>query len=118
MTTPKSSRGHVCPHCQARAVVYTSRRLSPLVVEQYAQCSNLACGCQFVVQVGIVRMTMASAMPNKDLNLPLVSRRGNDILVAPRSAVPRKTFAKAFAPGRPDKPVMTVIDGKAVPARY
>jgi len=81
MTLPKQRSAHTCPHCEAKAVTYTSRKLSALVTEQYVQCTNLECGCQYVVQVGVVRMTVPSAMPAADVNLPLVARRGNDIVV-------------------------------------
>ncbi|WP_309866506.1 ogr/Delta-like zinc finger family protein [Luteibacter sp. 1214] len=110
MTARRQRPGHSCPHCQSRATIYSSRRLSPLVTEQYAQCTNLACGCQFVMQLGIVRMTMPSATPNAEINLPLVARRDNDILIAPRKPTPRKVS--------PRMPAVTVIDGKTVPVIY
>jgi hypothetical protein len=92
MTPPKQRGGHTCPHCKAKAVTYTSRKLSDIVTEQYVQCTNLECGCQYVVSVGIVRMTVASAMPSADVNVPLVARRANDIVVS-RAAVATHTHA-------------------------
>lgn len=86
MTQHKQRRGHTCPHCEAQAVTYTSRMLSRLVTERYVQCTNVLCGCRFVIQIGVVRVTVPSLMPSAEVNLPMVERRANDILVA-RAAV-------------------------------
>jgi len=82
MTQQKQRRGHTCPHCEAQAVTYTSRMLSRLVTERYVQCTNVACGCRFVVQIGVVRVTVPSMMPSAEVNLPMVERRANDIVVS------------------------------------
>ena len=81
MAGSSKSRGVTCPHCEAVAVTYSSRRLSALVSEKYYACSNLACGHVFVVSIGVVRSITPSMTPNAEVNIPLVQRRANDIVV-------------------------------------
>jgi Ogr/Delta-like zinc finger. len=86
MVPAKSRTGHRCPHCKAVAQVYTSRKVIEIVSEKYLQCTNLACGFQFVLQISVVRALMPSLMPDPDINVPLVERRSNDIVVARASS--------------------------------
>lgn len=55
-----------CPHCQARALIRTSRPLTALVREAYCQCTNLACGHTFKIVVEAVQTLSPSAVPNQD----------------------------------------------------
>jgi hypothetical protein len=68
------------------SVTYSSRRLSALVTEKYYACSNLACGHNFVVSIGVVRSLVASMTPNAEVHIPMCQRRANDIVVAPPSS--------------------------------
>lgn len=81
MTRPKTLGRYKCPHCQDTAVIYTSRKLSALVTEQYVHCTNPFCGFQFVAHTGIVRALRPSMTPNAEVDIPLVERRPNDIVV-------------------------------------
>lgn len=81
MTKTGKSRGVQCPHCEAVAVTYSSRRLSALVSEKYFACSDVECGHIFVVSIGVVRSITPSMKPNAEVNIPLVQRRANDIIV-------------------------------------
>ena len=102
MAGSSKSRGVTCPHCEAVAVTYSSRRLSALVSEKYYACSNLACGHVFVVSIGVVRSITPSMTPNAEVNIPLVQRRANDILVdAPAPAQGESSPQPARAPHGP-----------------
>ncbi len=81
MVKTGKSRCVTCPHCDAMAVTYSSRRLSALVSEKYYACSDVECGHIFVVSIGVVRSIAPSLKPNVEVNIPLVQRRANDIVV-------------------------------------
>jgi hypothetical protein len=95
MVPAKSRNGHSCPHCKAVAQVYTSRKVTEIVSEKYLQCTNLDCGFQFVIQIGVVRALIPSLMPDPDINVPLVERRSNDIIVARAPASTQQPAAPA-----------------------
>lgn len=46
------------------------------------QCTDVDCGHQYVVQLGVLRSLMPSAKPDPSISIPLVERRANDIIVA------------------------------------
>lgn len=58
-----------CPHCNAPAIVRSSRELSPLYREQLMQCTNAYCGFTYVVGAEVVRAISPSAMPNPDVHI-------------------------------------------------
>lgn len=60
-----------CPHCQHPVRARTSKRLSPLSIQTYYQCSNLLCGCTFVGLEEMVYALSPSAIPNPKVVLPL-----------------------------------------------
>lgn len=57
-----------CPHCKSRATIRSSKQISALVREGKCQCSNLACGHTFVINIEVVRTISPAAYPD-----PLVS---------------------------------------------
>ena len=60
-----------CPHCHSKAVVRTSRELTPTLRQANYQCENLTCGCAFVAHLEVVRELVPSIAPNPALNIPL-----------------------------------------------
>lgn len=64
-----------CPHCESRAVVEESRKVTRLVRELYFRCTYLDCGATFKSQLGVVAMISPSAMPHPSVILPSVPPR-------------------------------------------
>ncbi|MBR8201415.1 ogr/Delta-like zinc finger family protein [Burkholderia vietnamiensis] len=54
-----------CPHCGARSTFRTTRMLSELTKEGYADCRNPDCGHGFRVLSSITHTTRASRQPNE-----------------------------------------------------
>lgn len=72
----------VCPHCEERAVVEDSKKVTRLVRELYFRCSNLICGFTFKAQLGIVATISPSSNPHPDVKLAsVVPRRAAGRLV-------------------------------------
>jgi hypothetical protein len=86
-----------CPHCQSRMRTITSRQLSALVREIYFDCMNVDCGHRCVAQLGLVRTLVPSLTPCKDVSLPIVERRANDIIV-PSATPPAAGVTPATPP--------------------
>lgn len=53
-----------CPHCGARSTFRTTRMLSELTKEGYADCRNPDCGHGFRVLSSITHTTRTSRQPN------------------------------------------------------
>lgn len=53
-----------CPHCQHKAIIRTSKKVSDLTREAYCQCSNLACGHTFRAVLEVVETISPSAVPD------------------------------------------------------
>ncbi|MBU1666154.1 MAG: ogr/Delta-like zinc finger family protein [Gammaproteobacteria bacterium] len=56
-----------CPHCHSRAIIRTSRAMSPLTRDAYCQCTNLACGHTFRAVTEIVETISPSAVPDPEI---------------------------------------------------
>ncbi|WP_017923212.1 ogr/Delta-like zinc finger family protein [Burkholderia glumae] len=54
-----------CPHCGARSTFRTTRMLSELTKEGYADCRNPDCGHGFRVLSSITHTTRTSRQPNE-----------------------------------------------------
>ncbi|MCL2020830.1 MAG: ogr/Delta-like zinc finger family protein [Betaproteobacteria bacterium] len=63
-----------CPHCGHSASIRTSRAISPLLKEGYAQCVNLDCGHVFKLHVETVATLIPSYKPNPAVHLPQTRR--------------------------------------------
>ncbi len=63
-----------CPHCNARAIVRSSDRVTPLVRELRLQCDNPDCGHSFAAQLSVTRSLSPSACPNPAIHLPFGNR--------------------------------------------
>ncbi|VVE12338.1 transcriptional regulator [Pandoraea morbifera] len=57
----------VCPHCDSRAHIRSSRPLSRVTRELYCQCTKLECGHTFMSLVEVVRTLSPSSTPNPDV---------------------------------------------------
>lgn len=74
-TNPQPRRGRDgkrparCPHCDAPAIVRSSRSLSPIYREQLMQCTNALCGFTYVVGAEVIRAISPSAMPNPNVHI-------------------------------------------------
>jgi len=62
-----------CPHCGGRALIRTSKRVTPLVRHIYYRCENGECGHDFVAQLGILYSLRPSSCPDPTLKLPLLT---------------------------------------------
>lgn len=67
----KSFHSIACPHCEQKAIVRTSRKVTRVVREIYFACTEPRCGHTFVAQLAILRTLSPSACPNPLVNLPL-----------------------------------------------
>lgn len=64
-----------CPHCESRAVVEESRKVTRLVRDLYFRCTYVHCGATFKSQLGVIAMISPSAIPHPDVTLPTVPGR-------------------------------------------
>lgn len=88
-----------CPHCNEPARVSTSTQLSPLVRESYYDCTDvIECGHRFVVTSSIERTVVRSLKERDDIQLPVVKRHPDDIIVARKQAATDPTSAPESAP--------------------
>lgn len=82
----------VCPHCGSSAKAYSTRRISPLTVEQYCNCTNIeGCDHKFVIRCEIAYTIRPSITPNPKVILPL----------SPRASPPAATPTPANDEGAP-----------------
>jgi len=63
-----------CPHCQAKAIVSSSRSLSLISRETYFQCTNIECGHTWASITTAVRSIVPSRTPNPDVHIPISER--------------------------------------------
>ncbi|MFC0126443.1 Ogr/Delta-like zinc finger protein [Ralstonia solanacearum] len=61
----------VCPHCDNRMHIRTSRAVSLLSRELYVQCPNVVCAYTCVAIVSQVRVVAPSMIPNPQAYLPV-----------------------------------------------
>ncbi len=71
MSAKFSRLGIPCPHCQSRASGDKVRRITRTLSEVTYRCSNVRCGCNFVVSVETVRMLTLPSIPDPTVNVPL-----------------------------------------------
>lgn len=64
-----------CPHCESRAVVEESRKVTRLVRDLYFRCTYVHCGATFKSQLGVIAMISPSAIPHPDVVLPTAPGR-------------------------------------------
>ena len=62
-----------CPHCLHPAGVYVVSVMTRCVREITLSCNNLACGHQWVACLTAERTLINSEIPNKDVELPVVT---------------------------------------------
>ena len=62
-----------CPHCKASSEIRTGRMVSATMRESIYQCTNVECGCTFVVVSEINRLLNPGGTPNPKVNIPLSS---------------------------------------------
>jgi len=64
----------LCPHCQQKALVKTSRLMSLISRETYYQCSNIECGHTWASVTTAIRTIVPSRTPNPEVHIPLSER--------------------------------------------
>ena len=69
-----------CPMCEAQAEIRTSQHVTKTLFETVYQCTNVECGCTFVVSAEIVRLLNPGATPNPAVSIPLSSHVRRDML--------------------------------------
>lgn len=69
-----------CPMCDAQAEIRTSYHVSRTLFETFYQCTNVECGCCFVVNSEIVRLLNPGATPNPKVNIPLSTHVRRDMV--------------------------------------
>jgi len=64
-----------CPHCQSKAIISSSNKLSSQVTDLYCQCSNVAeCGASFVSTLAFKHTTNPPAHTVSEIAMGLVNR--------------------------------------------
>lgn len=63
-----------CPKCETQAAIRRSEKLTPLVTQLDALCSNTACGHTFRVQLEITHSISPGNIDRPDLHLPILPR--------------------------------------------
>lgn len=64
----------VCPHCDSRALIRSSRPLSRMTRELYCACTKIECGHTFMSLVEVVRTLSPSGTPNPEIAKQLAGR--------------------------------------------
>lgn len=62
-----------CPMCDASSEIRTSQAITKTMRESTYQCTNVECGCTFVVVSEINRLLNPGGTPNPKVNIPLSS---------------------------------------------
>ncbi len=75
----------LCPHCRTRALIRSSRELSPMLREITKACQAAECGHTYVVPAEIARTLSPSAKPDPDVFLPINEKTRN--LIAQHSTM-------------------------------
>lgn len=67
-----------CPQCRAQSEIRTSYMPTDTMRESFYQCTNVECGCTFVVDAEVGRLLNPGSTPSPHHNIPLSShvRRG------------------------------------------
>ena len=60
-----------CPHCEARAIARSSRKLSATMREIVYSCLDPECGHTYVAHLEAVRTLSPSAKPKREIRLPI-----------------------------------------------
>jgi len=68
-----------CPHCGKPARIRTSRDLSPLTREAYAQCENVECAHVFKLIVSATATIAPPLTPNPLVYLPPAKRGASPV---------------------------------------
>lgn len=71
-----------CPMCEAQCEIRTSQTLTKTMRETMYQCTNVECGCTFVVSAEIGRLLNIGATPNLAVSIPLSTHVRRDMLRA------------------------------------
>lgn len=69
-----------CPMCDASSEIRTSQAITKTMRESTYQCTNVECGCTFVVVAEINRLLNPGATPNPKVNIPISSHVRRDML--------------------------------------
>ena len=62
----------ICPHCESRAEIRSSREIAPLMRDLYYRCINDDCGHYFVAQLAIKHSIVASRIANPAVRLKVI----------------------------------------------
>ncbi|MGE5563145.1 MAG: ogr/Delta-like zinc finger family protein [Bacillota bacterium] len=82
-----------CPHCEANAIVRSSRMITPLYKHCNMQCTNFECGHTFAVAVEFLHTISPSACARAELHLPTAPprrRAANDDHLQTGGALPAR----------------------------
>jgi hypothetical protein len=69
-----------CPMCDASCEIRTSQAVTKTMRESFYQCTNVECGCTFVVVAEINRLLNPGATPNPKVNIPISSHVRRDMV--------------------------------------
>ncbi|ADU99007.1 ogr/Delta-like zinc finger family protein [Alicycliphilus denitrificans] len=69
-----------CPMCAAQCEIRTSLMVSKTMRETAYQCTNVECGCTFVVGAEILRLLNPGATPDPKVNIPLSTHVRRDMV--------------------------------------
>lgn len=94
----------LCPHCRTKALIRSSRELSPLLRELMMVCQDAECGHTFVVHAEVARTVSPSAKPDPEVFLP-INEKTRD-MIAQHSTMTGQIRVPAPQP----KPAATVAD--------
>lgn len=59
-----------CPHCESKARISTSKKITAITREIYYQCTNIQCGHTWAAHLSAVRTIVASRTPNPAVFIP------------------------------------------------
>ncbi len=66
----------ICPHCESKAEIRTSKAISEISREIYFQCTNPECGHTWASLLSAIRTIVASRIPNPKVFIPLSDKTG------------------------------------------
>ncbi len=73
----------ICPHCNSRMNIRSSRRITPLVTESWHACRNDECAFKVKTITEMVGYATPSAVPNPAIVLPKMSSGQKKTAVMP-----------------------------------
>lgn len=61
----------LCPHCNSKSKIRTSRTISSISRELYYQCNNIDCGHTWSALLSAIRTIVPSQCPNPKVYIPV-----------------------------------------------